>query len=199
MRDHRRGLCAGLSWILPAVLAAAAAQACAPPAPAGDGKAVQAAEGDEGEGEGGAPPDKPVPEGSCDPGPAPECTGVVAGDGTTCLDDAALLAAAQAACDAEGYIAVEIGPAFDCDGAGSTMAKVWCCDEGEPGEVPPQPPASGPSPAGGFGDGVTCTPNGDLHQLAEDACAAMGLALIDFYTTDDCPGGASHYAKYICG
>lgn len=196
MRDHRRGLSMVLSWILPALVAAAAVPACAPPPAGSEGQAVQAAEGDEEGGE-GEDPDKPEP--GCTGDPGPECTGAAVGDGTVCLDDAALLAGAQAACDAEGFVAVGIYPAFDCGGAGSTYAKVWCCAEGEPGEVPPQPPDPGPDPAGSLGDGVTCVPNADLLQLAQDTCAAMGLGLLDLYTSNDCPDDASLYAKYLCG
>lgn len=196
MRDHRRGLSMVLSWVLPAFLVAAV-PACAPGGPDEAGEAAQAAEGDEDGGDGDAP-DKDDP-GSCGGDPGPECTGASVGDGTACLDDAALLAGAQAACDAVGFVAVGIYPTFDCGGNGSTFAKVWCCAEGEPGEVPPQPPDPGPPPAGALGDGVTCLEDAEYLQLAEDTCAAMGLSLLDLYPLHDCPGGASTDAKYVCG
>lgn len=190
----------GLWWLL--LVGMAAAPACAPGGKGGEGEAAQAAEGaEDGSAEDGADPgDKPAPEGGCGSEPEAACTGVAAGDGTSCLDDAALLSAAQGACAALGSIAVEILPSFDCDGAGSTMAKVLCCVDGEPGEVPAEPPAPGnPPPDGALGDGTTCVANSDFLQMAQAACDELGLTLIDLFTSDDCPGEASHWAKYICG
>lgn len=93
---------------------------------------------------------------------------------------------------------MDVSPAWDCDGGQSSFAKVLCCDSGEPAGVPVQLPDPGPSPTGGLGDGVTCVANADYVALAQDACAQIGMTLLDLYTADDCSADASRYAKYIC-
>lgn len=170
-------------------------QACAPQVTGPDGEASQADKEADPGGDGDTGGDH---EGGCDAEPGPVCTGVPIGDQATCVSPDDLLVAAQGACAAEGLIAVDVSPSWNCEGGQSSFAKVLCCDSGAPAGVPVQPPDPGPSPAGGLGDGVTCVANADYLALAQDACAQIGMTLLDLYTTDDCSADASRYAKYLC-
>ena len=196
MLDHRTGV----SLVL--VVCLSAFSACAPRVTGGDGEAAQAAEeGADSDGDGDAPPPKDGDphEGECggDPG-AGTCEVLVVGDQATCSSPGDLKSAAADVCASSGRILVDLSPAWDCEGGASTMAKGVCCDSGAPAGDP-VPPDSGPAPAGGFGDGVTCVANSDYLAMADAVCAEIGLSLIDLYTTDDCSADASTYAKYICG
>ena len=60
--------------------------------------------------------------------PPPICSHHALGDGTTCADDEAWAAEAEAICAAEGRPVSAIGLAFDCADGTSSYGKLACCD-----------------------------------------------------------------------
>lgn len=189
-----------LSWIL-ALAPIAALSACAPVVTGGAAEASQAEEGadpEDGDGDG----DKPHPDdGStgCGGETAATCEALTIGTPETCMSPIDMKDAAVALCDQIGLIAVDVSPAWDCPDGGATYAKILCCDSGAPAGTPEVPPDPGPSPAGSFGDGVTCVADADFLAMADAACAEIDMVLVDLYLSGDCPDGASLYAKYVCG
>jgi len=64
--------------------------------------------------------------------PPDPCTWNVLGDGSTCLDPAAVNQQAADACAAQGATLSDVFPAADCAGGGSTVAKYACCAAANP-------------------------------------------------------------------
>lgn len=130
--------------------------------------------------------------------PPAKCETVTIGDGATCTDAMSLEIAAKELCATMGMMVVVLGGIDDCNGGGSTMAKVQCC--AAEGATVPDPAASeGDYVWGALGDGITCVPDATFMAAALDACDAEGLVLIDFVATGDCAPAVSRMAKYGCG
>ncbi len=167
----------GVSWLVTAA-AAMFLQACAPQVTGPDGEASQADKEADPGGDGDTGGDH---EGGCDAEPGPVCTGVPIGDQATCVSPDDLLVAAQGACAAEGLIAVDVSPSWNCEGGQSSFAKVLCCDSGAPAGVPVQPPDPGPSPAGGLLEISTASlidwpQQGRLLELLDDGAGGLVVA-----------------------
>jgi hypothetical protein len=106
----------------------------------------------------------------------------------TCLFSTALILSVAAGC-------------ADVESSDDVLSARSPAEESEPKTDPP--PCSSPDPdpgactSGVLGDGTTCEDPAALKIQASDACAALGLTLVDLAYAPDC-GALTRYAKYLC-
>lgn len=136
----------------------------------------------------------------CSPGSSSEpadpyaaCKWLEAGDGVTCVDAAILEKELAATCVSWSMTFAKAEVVVPCSGGEAALSKGICC--------PPEAPAgdTGPSPSGLVGDGLACTPDEKLEDVASATCLSLGLVLLDFWPAEDCDADTSTAAKYMCG
>jgi len=128
------------------------------------------------------------------PPPPPEkCFDAAIGDGKTCLDPAVVKQEVVEKCGVPGLQlqSLDFGPA--CANGGVLGAKFSCC-----AVTPPPPPPPTACVGDAIGDGKTCQPDDVLQKQAFASCGTQGLNLGDFFASDDCDKGSSHFAKFTC-
>lgn len=121
------------------------------------------------------------------------CTTQKLGDGVKCMDPGMLKQLAFEACLGMDLELVDLlYDTSDCGGK-PRIATYTCCPK-----IPEPPPAEGVCKSSTIGDGINCMELGIVKKDAMAACGAMGMALVDYLPSGDCPMGKASSAAINC-